>query len=688
MAAAAGRALGAIIRPMTMLALALLAVSHPTAAHAAQDSSGDRLFAQRWVDEDYRVAARRPEGGYLYPPAVAGMPGTGGVMRVVGPGFDGVLLCYPRTDAGPEPILAFVSGALQRFAPDDPTFEFRLLGEDESATLLGLEGRSMRLMDERPDDPYVLECRIVEREGLLYHFEVGGAVSEVGEDGRGFGPFFGAFELTEGEVRPRTAPVTPADHGGPGFVVRDGVLESGTLGLRIAPPEGWRTASRPEAVYWGFRSQALFLSPMNEAKLLVETAAFPGQGSRPAEGAEVLRAKVLGQEVAFHEVMRGRLLALGGFLRATDGSREEARFGPIVPASEAGRWLPPIEAALGSASALSDERCAEIIAATTGASDLQRDMTADAWLRDGVYTSGAHGLRWPLAGGVWTVLLEPARRYGFDRASLMVAHDHGVGLAFELLARRTASKNLERAHSRGLRRQFDRPKDEIGELPVEAIEWLGRPALRTALADRFGIGTIEFTTTLVDGHAIHASSTGMPGLMDRAAEVRGAVSAVGVPAAGRVDGEGAFIDPRMGFVLDVAGPGWSRMDLDRADGPLETRVRYRDEDGVRVQVIARWVDPVDELRDPVEARIEARMDAVAQLVRVSDAVERGQGAVIDGTRYPSFVGRSGDVRWETLIVGRGPILYEVSAWHIADREGATSLAPDIAAAAKRVRWVE
>ena len=661
----------------------LLASALPCAPPSAQE-----ILIDQWSDADYRLLCKRPTDTILIPAAQANIEGRAGLVTLASAHFWGGVRGFEAPEGAQGAIMNFISRKLDRAGAEEG-FEFRSLpmggvkseqGFGELLPYLGEQALCVRLLDERPGVELVHEVRIIVRGGTALRFSVTGPLGVALEDGSGFDPFFNAFSLSEGEFKHRATPPASLDFEGPGYQMHAGVLKSGELGLRFETPKGWRAESRMLAMDWSFASHAHFVSPGASARITVgtKTASQPRLGGMGTGDLAHVKLDFAGQQVLVKEVYptgtRGLLRMHEGVLSAPEdrGDLMDTRLQLVVDRDQIEAMDPEIHRALAGASWLSAAESASIIAQTTGAHDPQVGIGEQAWLRGGTYFHKGHGLRWAPPSGVWIHLVEPAVQYGMDRDTLLMSYCHARNLVFELRAKRTRSKNLERAHRRGLQSTFGVRRAETQGVEVEEVEFLGHKAMRTRGQNLLGAGVLDFTTILLDGYVIHVSASctvqcsdeATAGIADELTSIRDAlVSDANLKAPQASDDR--YIDRQFAYSIDLSGEPWTvqpREPQARAT-PLKTWVQCVREDGLTLTVSAHWVDPVGYLDDPVHARHRGFYDIARSLAPKQGTLVAGPQLEHQGRPVHIVISRDGDLQWETAIIQRGPFVYTIVVWN-------------------------
>ncbi len=151
-----------------------------------------------------------------------------------------------------------------------------------------------------------------------------------------------------------------------------------------------------------------------------------------------------------------------------------------------------------------------------------------------------------------------------DRDTLLMSYNHGRNIICELRARAPRSKDLERAHRRGLQHALNVSRAKSKDAQVEEGEFLGHKSMRTRGRSLLGTGALDVTTILMDGHAIHVSVSSTIECPDELAEslqaelqaIRDAlVLAPELKVAQASDGR--FADLQFGFAVDLTGEAWT-----------------------------------------------------------------------------------------------------------------------------------
>ncbi len=542
-------------------------------------------------------------------------------------------------------------------------------------------------MDERPERQLVLELRVIERNGTALQFMVSGPLTAIHEDGRGFEPFFKAFSLSEGDFQHRATPPNAPDFDGPGYTVRNGVLSSGELGLRMAPPTGWRVESRLLAMDWAFASHALFVSPGTKGRVTVGTNVASQFSVREAGSDQPtpLPLKIAGQQVLTKEICptgsRGQLRVQQGTLKAPEGQEgvAEAQLQLVLDRKHIKNLEPAIHDALANATRLTAGESAEIIAQTTGPNDPQVGFGQHAWFRNGTYFNKAHGLRWSPPEGVWINLVEPSKQYGMDRDTLLMSYNHSRNIIFELRAKTTRSTDLERAHRRGLQRTLDVSRAKTKGAQVEDVVFLGHKAMRTRGRNLLGTGALDFTTILMDGHAIHisvsctveCSDDAAVGLQAELQAIRGA-SLLYPELKAPQNSDDRHVDRQFGFSVDLAGEAWTvqPQEPQTNQGPPQVQAQFVRKDGLTMTVSARWVDPIGYLDDQAFARHRGFYEVVRSLAFQGGEIRDGSELVHQGRTVHVVRSRDQGIEWETAVLRRGPLVYTINAWNTEDPKAA------------------
>ncbi|MDF1838202.1 MAG: hypothetical protein P1V35_10060 [Planctomycetota bacterium] len=654
-------------------------------------SAAQEILIDRWSDSDYRLSCDRPADTILIPAAQAEIEGRADLVTLSSGNYSGTVRGVDATKGSQNILTEFLGQALQD-ANGGEGFEFRSLplggdrpedGFGEWITYLGERALCVRLLDERPESQLVFELRIVQRGSTALRFLVSGPLAHAGEDGRGFDAFFDSFQLTEGEFQHRAYPPTALDFDGPGYQVRGNTLQSGELGLRMTAPQGWRIESRPLAMDWSFASHALFVSPQTKGRLTLGANVAPNRAlSQPSSDPDLASPfEVAGQSFLAEEIFPtgapGVLRVQQGVLRAPDDldGVVDAQMQLVLDRKHLGKLEPQVREALASATRLSAAECAKIISQTTGSNDPQVGFGKQAWLRHGTYFNRAHGLRWSPPNGVWIHLVEPAKQYAMDRETLLMSYNHGNNIICELRAKSTRSSDLDRAHRRGLQRTFDVSRTKVKDVPVEEGQFLGHKALRTTGRNLLGTGVLDFTTVLMDGHAIHISvSCTVECTDEKAAELQQQLLMIrdelrldpGLNATESSDDR--HVDPQFGFSVDLAGQTWTAQPQEPRPGQGldQVQVQFVRRDGLTMTVSARWVDPIGYLDDPHFARHRGFYEAARGMVFQGGTIRKGTPIAHQGKTVHVVRSKDQGIEWETAILQRGPFVYLVNAWNTED----------------------
>lgn len=632
-------------------------------------AGGDDLLVPALVeshtDPDYRLTVKRLPGTLVLPAARPEVAGADLLVSIEAVRARVGVRAFEAPGGADGLVTDFIAEALERFG-GDRNFEFRVLDE----TRVEGGGRTaIRLFDETAEDGMVLECRVIERDGIGLRLVGTGPLSVVGEDGAGLAPLFGAFQVAEGAFNHRTQAPSAADHEGPGYRVRGGVLESGALGVRVPPPVGWRTASRADAMDWSFRAHVMFERPADRSKMTIEVAPTVPPPGAPEATPYGLGGTFAGRKLEWAELQPmgrpGELLVLEAHVEGSGRGVGRRRIQLVVPrASAADRCEEALEA-LGRAELLTPEAAAEILGATTGARDPQAKVDHGAFLRNGSFASTELGLAWAPPSGVWTHLVRPDLNLGFSKGTVLSSYDDALGWLVEISHRRSLSKDLDRAHRRGLRTAFSVGRADAKAAPAQGTTWLGQPALVTRGEGLLGAGALVLVTTLMDGQSVHLAASSF-GPLPEGTELSAldeliAAAAPSAPASTK----GRFTDEAYRFSIDLAGGPWERKvetEEDRRSAPM-TRVSLTHEDGTVLNVTARWAGKYVENGTPKDNPVHAhlarsRSSALWGAQAATMATVPWAGRELAATRLEDE-----DFKWWMTSFARGSILYTVTGWN-------------------------
>ncbi len=664
------------------------------AACPISPSAAQQALVDHWNDSDYRLHCERPANTILIPAAQPDIEGRAGLVTLSSSDFLGTVRAFQAPKGADGALVEYLTQELNDIDAGDD-FEFRELpiGKVEAdqrlgelVPFLGEQALCIRLLDERPGVQLVREMRVIVRNGTALRFTVSGPLQRIHEDGRGFEPFFSAFRLSDGAFKHRADPPTTLDFDGPGYRMRGGVLESGELGLRFETPKGWRAESRPLAMDWSFASHAHFVSPGAEARITVGTkVGLIGEHDRggisPLHGTALNFA---GQQVLVDEIFpsgkRGRLRVQEGVLGAPNGREDiaEASFQLVLNRQRIQSLGPEIKRALAGATRINAVDSAAILAQTTGPNDPQVGLGEQAWLRNGTYYNGILGLRWTPPSGTWIHLVDPSKQYGMNRNTLLMSYCHARNLIYELRAKTTHSKNIERAHRLGLQSTLRVSRAKVRDIEMKEGEFLGHRAMRTRGQNLLGTGVLDFTTILLDGHAVHISVSSPIEWADEASTdfhgelqtIRDALILDPELKAAQTT-ENRYVNRQFGFSVDLGHESWTiqpQEDRENPD-PLRASIQCMRDDGLTMTVSARWVDPIGYLDDPVHSRHRGFYNTARGLLLQDGTIKAAPDLPYQGKTIQVIRSHEEGIDWETAVIQRGPFVYTITVWNTENPKG-------------------